>query len=106
MARRIGLLLLLSLCPLSAEIVQLRDGRTMRGRITAQDTETISLRTQDGDYLIYRDQVYRILLDDPAVLRAQEAAEAEKEAKRIAAATWNKHHPNNPVTNKPHKKKK
>ncbi|HMW58345.1 MAG TPA: hypothetical protein PKE49_03890 [Leptospiraceae bacterium] len=81
MARRIGLLLLLSLCPLSAEIVQLRDGRTMRGRITAQDTETISLRTQDGDYLIYRDQVYRILLDDPAVLRAQEAAEAEKEAR-------------------------
>lgn len=31
---------------------------------------------------------------------------AKKEAKRIAAATWNKHHPDNPITNKPHKKKK
>jgi glycerol-3-phosphate O-acyltransferase len=31
---------------------------------------------------------------------------ADKEAKKIAAATWNKHHPDNPVTNKPHKKKK
>lgn len=32
-------------------------------------------------------------------------AKADKEAKRIAAATWNKKHPKNPVTGKPHKKK-
>jgi len=32
-------------------------------------------------------------------------AKADKEAKRIAAATWNKKHPKNPVTSKPHKKK-
>ena len=31
--------------------------------------------------------------------------EADKEAKRIAAATWNKKHPKSPVTNKSHKKK-
>lgn len=31
---------------------------------------------------------------------------ADKEAKRIAAATWNRDHPKNPVTNKPSKKKK
>jgi hypothetical protein len=31
---------------------------------------------------------------------------ADKEAKRIAAATWNKEHPENPVTRKSHKKKK
>jgi hypothetical protein len=31
---------------------------------------------------------------------------ADKEAKRIAAATWNKEHPNNPVTNKPHRSRK
>ena len=32
-------------------------------------------------------------------------AKADKEAKRIAAATWNKKHPKSPVTNKSHKKK-
>jgi len=32
-------------------------------------------------------------------------AKADKEAKRIAAAAWNKNHPKNPVTSKPHKKK-
>ena len=31
---------------------------------------------------------------------------ADKEAKRIAAATWNKKHPKSPVTNKPHKKRR
>ena len=39
-------------------------------------------------------------------LETNKYAAADKEAKRIAAATWNKHHPDNPVTNKPHKKKK
>ena len=33
-------------------------------------------------------------------------AKADKEAKRIAAATWNKKHPKSPVTNKPHKKRR
>lgn len=31
---------------------------------------------------------------------------ADKEAKRIAAATWNKKHPKSPVTNKSHKKRR
>jgi phage gp16-like protein len=29
---------------------------------------------------------------------------SEEEAKSMAAAIWNKHHKDNPVTNKPHKK--
>ena len=33
-------------------------------------------------------------------------AKADKEAKRIAAATWNKKHPKSPVTGKHHKKNK
>jgi hypothetical protein len=68
---------------LLADIVQLKDGRTLRGKIISQDKDAISLRAQDGDYLIYRDQMVRFFLDDPAVLEAQlerERRQAESQA--------------------------
>lgn len=63
----------LLLLPLSllADIVQLKDGRTLRGRIVAQDKETISLRSAEGDYLIYRDQMVRFFYDDSSILENQ-----------------------------------
>lgn len=68
-----AVLLPVLLLPLSifADIVQLKDGRTLRGRIVAQDKETISLRSAEGDYLIYRDQMVRFFYDDSSILENQ-----------------------------------
>ncbi|MCE9597596.1 MAG: hypothetical protein K8S54_06470 [Spirochaetia bacterium] len=78
---RIGILfvLLLGAQSLFADIIQLRDGRTLRGRIISQDNDAISIQAADGDYLIYRNQIVRTLYDDPSVLRAQEERERQRE---------------------------
>jgi len=75
------------LLPLSllADIVQLKDGRTLRGKIISQDRDAISLRAQDGDYLIYRDQIVRFFFDDPTVLEQQ--LERERQAQNQAPPT-------------------
>lgn len=64
---------------LAADIVQLKDGRTLRGKIISQDRDAISLRASDGDYLIYRDQIVRFFFDDPVVLEQQLERERQVE---------------------------
>lgn len=77
---RLVFLCLLLPSALLADIVQLKDGRTLRGRIVAQDRETVTLRAHDGDYLIYRDQMVRYFYDDPDVLDSQLELERQREA--------------------------
>jgi len=47
----------------------------------------------------------RNAIKEDLIKKGMSREKADKEAKRIAAATWNKNHPKNPVTSKPHKKK-
>jgi hypothetical protein len=56
-------------------------------------------KTMPKGYEKMRDAIKKDLIK-----KGKSPTEAEKEAKRIAAATWNKRHPKNPVTRK-HKSK-
>ena len=58
------------------------------------------MRIMPKGYKKMRDSIKKKMLK-----KGVSPTKADKEAKRIAAATWNKKHPNNPVTSKPHKKK-
>ena len=48
----------------------------------------------------------RDAIKEDLIKKGMSREKADKEAKKIAAATWNKKHPDKPVTNKTHKKRK
>lgn len=101
----IGLLFVLLASPVFADIIQLRDGRTLRGRIISQDKDAISIQAADGDYLIYRDQIVRTLYDDPSVLRAQEERERQREIPAYRPPQVNQEPDRRPTTQQPRKEK-
>ena len=48
----------------------------------------------------------RDAIKEDLIKKGMSREKADKEAKKIAAATWNKKHPKSPVTNKSHKKRR